>query len=177
MSIFRITELERRLANVIRSGVVVDVNYQTAKCRVAFGNILTEELPFFASSAGGTKSWSPPSVGETVVVFSPSGEINIGFVLCGIYTNANPANSNSPSKTKTTFSDGNSIEYDTATHTLTVVSGSNVTVNCPQVNLNGSVSVSGSVTVSGDVTAGGISLKTHKHGGVKAGGDQSGTPV
>lgn len=149
MSIYRITELERRLANVIRSGVVVDVNYQTAKCRVAFGNILTEELPFFTSSAGDTKTWSPPSVGETVVVFSPSGELSIGFVLCGIYTNANPPNSNSANKTKTTFSDGNSIEYDASTHTLTLI--------CPNV------SIVGSVNVSGDVTAGGISLKTHKH--------------
>jgi phage baseplate assembly protein V len=39
------------------------------------------------------------------------------------------------------------------------------------------VSITSTVTVSGDVTAGGISLKTHKHGGVQSGGSQTSTPV
>lgn len=42
----------------------------------------------------------------------------------------------------------------------------------------GGATVSGSVAVSGgDVTADGISLKTHRHGGVQTGGGQTGTPV
>jgi phage baseplate assembly protein V len=40
-----------------------------------------------------------------------------------------------------------------------------------------SVSITSTVTVSGDVTAGGISLKTHKHGGVQGGSSQTSTPV
>jgi phage baseplate assembly protein gpV len=39
------------------------------------------------------------------------------------------------------------------------------------------VSITSTVTVSGDVNAGGISLKTHKHGGVQGGGSQTSTPV
>lgn len=39
------------------------------------------------------------------------------------------------------------------------------------------VSITSTVTVSGDVTAGGISLKTHRHGGVSGGSGQTSTPV
>lgn len=46
------------------------------------------------------------------------------------------------------------------------------------VNISGNTAISGNVTVSsGDVTADGISLKTHRHRGVKAGGDTSSTPT
>ena len=38
------------------------------------------------------------------------------------------------------------------------------------------MAVQGTVKASDDVQAGGISLATHPHGGVKAGGDQSGGP-
>lgn len=42
--------------------------------------------------------------------------------------------------------------------------------------VSGTSLAKGSLTCNGDVTAGGISLKTHTHGGVRAGGDSSGVP-
>lgn len=51
------------------------------------------------------------------------------------------------------------IVIDGAGHAINVV-------NCPQV-----------VVTGGDVIADGISLKTHKHGGVQAGAAQTGVPV
>lgn len=39
------------------------------------------------------------------------------------------------------------------------------------------ITIHGTVTVTGDVIADGISLKTHKHGGVTTGGGQTGVPV
>lgn len=57
----------------------------------------------------------------------------------------------------------------TLTRTGIVISGAahaiNI-INCPSVTVAG-----------GDVIADGISLKTHKHGGVQAGAAQTGTPV
>lgn len=52
-----------------------------------------------------------------------------------------------------------------------VEAGTRVSLTAPEVKVNGSM------VVTGDVTAGGISLKTHKHGGVQSGGSQTGTPV
>ena len=41
----------------------------------------------------------------------------------------------------------------------------------------GAATMQGPLTVTNDVTAGGVSLKTHKHGGVQTGSGQTGTPV
>lgn len=45
-----------------------------------------------------------------------------------------------------------------------------------EVNITGDVNVTGTTTSSVDVIGGGISLKTHVHGGVESGGDTSGPP-
>lgn len=48
---------------------------------------------------------------------------------------------------------------------------SGVTITAPLVTINGTLHV------TGDVVGQGTSLHTHKHGGVQAGGDQTGVPV
>lgn len=68
--------------------------------------------------------------------------------------------------------------------TSTTITTPTFTVNGATV-LNGTISqagggdasFSGSMTVAGDVTAQGTSVHTHKHGGVVAGGAQTGIPV
>lgn len=50
------------------------------------------------------------------------------------------------------------------------------TITADSIVLNGDVTVNGTVTASGDVTGAGISLKTHVHGGVQAGGGTTGVP-
>lgn len=43
--------------------------------------------------------------------------------------------------------------------------------------LQGNLTQTGNQTISGDIVASGTSLHTHKHGGVQAGGSQTGVPV
>ncbi|WP_428383779.1 hypothetical protein [Nevskia ramosa] len=50
-------------------------------------------------------------------------------------------------------------------------------VNAAESDFNGEVDVSGSVEAAGDVKAGLISLTTHLHGGVQAGGSQTTAPL
>ena len=63
-------ELQRKLDNIIRFGVIAEVNHATARARVKSGDILTEFLPFITFRAGTTKTWSPPTVGEQCVMLS-----------------------------------------------------------------------------------------------------------
>lgn len=59
------------------------------------------------------------------------------------------------------------------TETLKINAAAKVEINSPSVEVNeGDIQVNG-----GDVLADTISLKTHKHGGVTAGGAQTGVPV
>jgi hypothetical protein len=58
-----------------------------------------------------------------------------------------------------------------------VVSPGVVTIQAPTVAVEGDLTVSGTVVANGDVTGAGISLQTHLHSGVMAGGANSGPPV
>ncbi len=60
---------------------------------------------------------------------------------------------------------------------IEIVSGSKVTVTAPLVELSGDLTVAGTITGGVVRTESGIGLGTHKHGGVQAGGAQSGGPV
>lgn len=45
------------------------------------------------------------------------------------------------------------------------------------ITINGDIQLNGSLNATGDVVADGVSLVQHKHGGVRAGADQTGEPV
>lgn len=64
----------------------------------------------------------------------------------------------------------------TAADKIAITAPGGVTI-ASDVAITGDVSITGAVTASVDVTAAGISLKTHKHGGVQAGAAQTGLPV
>lgn len=82
-----------------------------------------------------------------------------------------------------------SLTVNTATATINA-SGS-TSINSPETTISGHVTikgglsvsggegaqVDGSLTTTGDVVANGISLDNHVHGGVSAGGSNTGTPV
>jgi phage baseplate assembly protein gpV len=116
------------------------------------------------SRAGAVKDWNPPSVGEQVVVCSPSGELEAGFIMAGsINYDGNPAPDSRENVRKIELPAGGAYEIKVGGMTLTIAGG--------KLTLNGDIEV------TGDVKAGAISLKNHKHGQVSAGSDQSGTPV
>lgn len=52
-----------------------------------------------------------------------------------------------------------------------------VITDTPLLQVNASVVVTGSITATGDVTGSGISLSTHTHGGVQAGGSSTSGPL
>ena len=214
MNFQQTADMQRRLANVVRVGVVASVDLPNARCRVTIGDLQTAPLPFLAVKAGEDRTWHPPEVGEQVIVLAPSGELSAGFVLGGVYTTAYPAPSTSPEVAKMLFKDGSSATYDRALHSLTIdlptedssltvtVNGNvtlsatgnalveadgNATVSAGSVArieagseiqmVAPAVNITSTVTVSNDVVAGGISLKTHRHGGVQGGSGQTSTPV
>lgn len=60
---------------------------------------------------------------------------------------------------------------------IQIVHATKVTITAPLVQVNGNLQVSGTVVATGNVTGAGKSLATHVHGGVQAGGSQTGVPV
>ncbi|MEL5324741.1 phage baseplate assembly protein V [Serratia ureilytica] len=76
-----ISELTRAVRDLIRIGVILEVQYTPPCCRVQLGGNTTDWLQWLARRAGGVRAWWAPSVGEQVVVLVLSGELNATFVL------------------------------------------------------------------------------------------------
>jgi phage baseplate assembly protein V len=177
---FDVTELDRRLSNLIRFGTVQEADYANARVRVKAGDILTGWLPWLTRRAGGDIIWHAPEIGEQVMVLSPSGELNQGVVMTSLYQALMPPPVNTPDKHHTVYSDGAVIEYDRASHHLQAVlpGGATVQLTSPGgIAITGDITLTGTLTASVDVIANGISLHNHLHGGVQAGGAQTGVPV
>lgn len=113
-------EIYRLLNNLIRTGTVLEVNYQDGLCRVQTGELQTTWLNWLTSRAGRTRTWWAPSVDEQVLLLSIGGDLTTAFVLPGIYSDANPAPSASADALHIAFPDGAVIEYEPKTSALTV---------------------------------------------------------
>lgn len=174
-----ITDLLRRLENLIRLGTIAAVDHAAARCTVSTGGLSVPNLPWLALRAGDSSDWDPPTVGEQCILFSPSGEPALGIALVGLYSQQRPAPSNSATVRRRKYPDGAVIDYDHATHTLsaTLPAGGKAQLTAPGgVSILGDVDITGLVTVSDDVIAAGISLVNHLHGGVQGGPSKTGAP-
>lgn len=112
-------DISRRLESLIRLGTVAQVDESIARCRIQSGNLLTDWLPWLAVRAGQTKAWNPPTEGEQVILLSPSGETAAGVALVGLYSDANPAPSDSAALHIVVYPNGARITYDHEAGALT----------------------------------------------------------
>lgn len=87
----RVTDLERRANNVMRPAKVVDIDEENWRVRVQYSlsdaqgggggsaggqqPVISTWIPWTEERAGNKRTWNPPTVGEQVHLYSPSGEI------------------------------------------------------------------------------------------------------
>lgn len=64
-----------------------------------------------------------------------------------------------------------------ADSTFEIIAGTAIRLVSPLIKIVGDIEHTGTMTSTGDHVAGGVSVIDHKHGGVKAGGDSTGTPI
>ena len=164
--------------NMIQIGTIVNVDTANrALVRVQLFDRVTDMLPYKMIANSHIRVWTPPKVGEQVIVLSPFGEGDSGVVLGGIFNSGlkEPASANDHASV-VEFSDGTVITYDTTFTALTidaigsvgVTAPSGVTITAPTVTINGNLNVSGTITDEKG------SLTTHVHSGVMAGGSNTG---
>lgn len=118
--LFRLTELERKLNNLVRAGTVAEADYAAAKVRVTIGPIITGWLPWLTTRAGGDRSWWAPEAGEQVVVLAPAGELAQAWVLPAGFSHLAPAPAASADVLRAVFGDGLVIEHDRAARRTTI---------------------------------------------------------
>lgn len=113
--------IARAIRNLIRIGVVTDVDLKNGLCRVQTGGMNTTWLHWLACRAGRSRVWWAPSEGEQVLLLAIGGELDTAFVLPGIFSDDHPAPSASPDALHVAFPDGAVIEYEPQSGALSAV--------------------------------------------------------
>ncbi|EMM0831553.1 phage baseplate assembly protein V [Enterobacter roggenkampii] len=116
----QLNEIARAIRNLIRTGIVTDVDHDEGFCRVQTGGMQTTWLNWLTCRAGRSRVWWAPSVGEQVLLLAIGGELDTAFVLPGIFSDDHPAPSASPDALHVSFPDGAVIEYEPENGALTV---------------------------------------------------------
>lgn len=155
-------ELNRRIENLIRIGTIAEVDHVAHRVRVESGELLTDWLKWRTGRAGATRSWSPPTIGEQVMILSPSGELGNGIVLPSIFSDAHDAPSDSPTEHVMLFPAGARIAYDhasgaltaTGIQTATIQAAVSATLDTPLTHCTGDLHVNGAATIDDLLTYG-----------------------
>lgn len=194
----QLAELARLIENLVRLGTIAEVDVAKVRVRVKSGSITTNWLPWLALRAGTSKEWDPPTVGEQVVLLSPSGVLAQGVALVGLFSDANPANGDRAGLHRRTYPDGAVVEYDFVAHVLRAIlpdGGVTHLVSTGGIHIDGPIThngdythsgaytqagdqhVTGTVNVSEDVIAADISLRKHRTKGITRGSAVSDGPA
>lgn len=165
------------IGDILRLGRIASVDLETATAIVECGEITSPNIPW-TEWAGAFRTWSPPSVGEQILLLCPEGDIAGGIILRGLNCATFP----------TPASDENHQIFGTE-GLIIKLTASGLEITAPgDVSITGNVAIKGDVTIEGkaaatglitsdaDVNAGSVSLKTHIHTGVTAGAAISGPP-
>lgn len=178
-------DIQRLVGDLLREGTIETVDLGAGKCTVRLADdFVTGPIPWAASRLGRTRIWSPPSVGEQVLVASPEGDTLRAIVIGSLRSDANPHPANNGS-TLIEFEDGATISYDPDAHDLMAYLPSNATVLVVarggihftgDLTIDGDIRSTGTITGDADVVGAGKSLKDHVHTKVQAGAAISGPP-
>lgn len=173
------TELLRLILNLVRKGRILEVNHQgpIPTCRVQSGDLQTNWIPWLAVAAGETRDWSPPTVGEPVLLLCPGGDPADAVALRGLNAEDKPAPDDNPSTHTRVYPDGAVVTYDHDAHSLTatlpdggsvhlvvpgsievhtavatIVASGLVKIDAPRTELTGDLQVAGAIAAGKSVT-------------------------
>ncbi|AGF74829.1 phage baseplate assembly protein V [Bartonella australis AUST/NH1] len=119
-----ITDLKRRVANMVMVGKISHVDHKNARYRVKSGNLISDWIPDTQARAGKTRSYEGRDVGEQVIVVSSSGDLSQGVIVGSIHTDSNQA-ADRGNIHQTIYPDGSTVAYDDEQniYALTIKSG------------------------------------------------------
>lgn len=110
----------RRLHDLVRRGLVAEVQLSPPRCRVSFGGEHKSGwLQWYTLATSERVDWSAPKIGDPVTVISEGGDLRNGVALLGLLVDDRGAPSDKPNEHVTKYCDGATQTYDTVSHEFT----------------------------------------------------------
>ena len=114
-------EMERRIDEIVRLGVISEVQHKAGLCRVSFGERVSPLSPWLMGRAGKDKEYWHPDIGEQAVFVSPYGDGSEGFVMMGIMSDKMPLPAEAgKDKHVTEYADGTRFLVDRQQHIVEI---------------------------------------------------------
>lgn len=177
-------ELKRRLENIVQVGTISQTKSADGKAlaRVVLDDDgedkrVSKFLPVLNIANAFMKVWVPIKVGEQVLVISPFGNSNSGFIIRSIFNRSckEPTGANEHT-TVVEFDDGTIIHYDSKASELKINVAKSINIFCQSatitadtVDITAAVSIDGDLSVTGDISCDGEisdvlgNLTNHSH--------------
>lgn len=150
----RLEELERRVAQMVVRGKIVEVDPAKHVARVEYGpGMTTGWLQWKPLRTGKAIVWWCPEVGEGVTVIS-EGDLALGEILPGSYHKDFTAPSSDPDLFLIQYGDGGSTSYDRKAHMhrLDLPAGGRAEVVAPGgMKITADTEIVGTLRVTGDI--------------------------
>ena len=160
----RMAELERRVDNAQHFGTVDEVDPARQMVRLDLGDGLRSPWAPYGQSAGALKIHAPPTIGQQMALFSPSGDLAQGVATPLSFTAGEPSPSSAGDINTLTFGE---IRIDLAEDALTITAGGVVVT----------LSAAGLAITGGSVRHDGMNIgANHRHGGVDRGDGNTDPP-
>ena len=105
-------ELMRLLSNIIRTGIISEVDEKSWRVRVRSGELETGWLRWNTTRAGAFNVWLPPSPGEQVVIACIGGNPETAMIIGSLWSDASPAPGKSLKEIVVSAPDGAVFRYD-----------------------------------------------------------------
>lgn len=150
-----LAELRRRIANIIRRGVISEVKMGSPiKVRVKLGeDEQSPWLPWCQTQSSAYVQYSdPPAVNDAVTIFSEAGDIQNGRVYPGANIDAIQVPAGSENEHVILFDDTTEVRYDRSEHHLKIllIEGGKYLIR-GEGTLDGNVLITKELTVKGNI--------------------------
>jgi phage baseplate assembly protein V len=149
--LFSLSEAERRIANLVMIGTVIDITID-GRARVQIGELQTAKLPWLSPRMGNRRDWHPPKGGEQVLVLCHNGDPAQGVIVASLGSAANPNPDSNPRLFKTVYADGTFVQIDLDTHEMSIGCAGNVSATVAG-DLQAAVGGKAQVTAGGNIEA------------------------
>ncbi|WP_294962593.1 phage baseplate assembly protein V [Sulfurimonas sp.] len=180
-----LSELKRRLENIVQVGTIGETKSAEGKAlaRVVLDDSdedkrVSKFLPVVSIGNSFMRVWIPIKVGEQVLVISPFGNSNSGFIIRSIFNRSckEPTGANEHT-TVIEFDDGTIIHYDSKASELKIdvlktvniiCQEANITadifnINADETNINGVLNVTDDINCDGTISDELGDLTNHPH--------------